>query len=99
MLVYIYRFFCGYVTIKIFGDFPERFINICAFNRIQLWNIRRKKDCIFAKVSVKDYFKIRSVKKNRSVHIKLINKKGVYFAIKPYFKRKGLGNMYSYSGI
>lgn len=89
MLVYIYRFFCGYVTIKIFGDFPERFINICAFNRIQLWNIRRKKDCIFAKVSVKDYFKIRSVKKNRSVHIKLINKKGVYFAIKPYFKRKG----------
>lgn len=89
MLVYIYRFFCGYVTIKIFGDFPERFINICAFNRIQLWNIRRKKDCIFAKVSVKDYFKIRNVKKNRSVHIKLINKKGVYFAIKPYFKRKG----------
>lgn len=89
MLVYIYRFFCGYVTIKIFGDFPERFINICAFNRIQLWNIRRKKDCIFAKVSVKDYFKIKNVKKNRSVHIKLINKKGVYFAIKPYFKRKG----------
>ena len=90
MLVYMYRFFCGYVTIKIFGDFPERFINICAFNRIQLWNIRRKKDCIFANVSVKDYLKIRGVKKNKSVHIKLINKKGVYFAIKPYFKRKGI---------
>ena len=90
MLVYLYRFLCGYLTIKIFGDFPERFINICAFNHIQLWNIRRKKDSIYANLSVSDYLKIRRVKKNRSIHIRLIRKKGIYFTLRPYFKRKGI---------
>ena len=90
MLVYLYRFFRGYVTIKFYGEFPERFINICAFNHLQLWNIRRRKDCIFANISVGDYLKIRSIKKNRSIRIRLIRKKGFYFTIKPYLKRKGL---------
>ncbi len=90
MIVYIYRFLCGYITIKIFGDFPERFLNICAFNHIILWNIRRKKESIYANVSVRDFFRIRKVKKNRSVHVKIIRKKGVYFTLKPYFSRKGI---------
>lgn len=90
MIVYFYRFLCGYVKIKIFGDFPERFINICAFNNIKLWNIQKEKECIYCNVSVKDYFKIRRVKKNKTVHIKLLKKRGIYFTLKPYFTRKGL---------
>ncbi len=90
MIVYIYRFLCGYIKIRIYGDFPERFLNICAFNHIQLWNIRRKRDSIFANVSVKDYKRIRRVKKNKSLHVKLIAKRGIYFTFKPYLVRKGI---------
>ncbi len=90
MFVQLCRFLSGFVKIKIFGDFPERFINICAFNGIKLWNIRNKGDFIYANVSTKDFKKIHKVKKSHQMHISIISKRGIYFLIKPYLMRKGI---------
>ena len=39
-MLWLYRFFNGYVKVKIEGDFPERLINKCVKSSIILWNIK-----------------------------------------------------------
>ena len=90
MFILLLRYICGYLSIKIYGDYPERFINICAANGISLWNIRRRGDCIYANIDVRNYKEIRVLKRKSRVKLKIVRKKGLYFIIKPYLKRSGL---------
>ena len=90
MFVLLLRFIRGYVRIRISGDFPERFINICAANKVSLWNIKRFGQMIYANIGIKDFFLIKKLRKNIRVKIKVISKKGAYFKARPYTKRFGL---------
>ena len=85
-----FRYFFGYVSIKIGGNFPERFLNVCAANRIKLWDYDKKGKFIYAKILNRDYLKLRPLRRRCEVSIKIVSKHGLPKKTKPYKKRYGI---------
>ncbi|MBQ1988645.1 MAG: sporulation protein YqfD [Clostridia bacterium] len=59
MVVWLYRFIFGRLSIKFYGDFPEKALNLCAENGITLWNSKFKEGSIIANITVKDCYILR----------------------------------------
>ena len=79
----------GSVKISVCGLNTERFINICTNNKILIWNLKREKDTIlYARVSIKDFKKLKNVCKKSQCKMKINRKKGVPFILNKYKKRK-----------
>lgn len=89
-MLFLYRFFSGFLKIKIMGDFPERLINKCVKNNIVLWNIRYLKNAIVFKVSIKDFKRIFRIRKGLKIKIEILKKYGFPFIIKRYKNRYGI---------
>ena len=79
----------GVVTVQIEGFFTERFINLCRINNIKIWNIRNiVKGVIRFEINVKNFRKLRPITKKTKCKISIKNKKGIYFKLFKYRKRK-----------
>ena len=91
-MVSYYRFLAGYVVLRISGDNPEKFINLCTLRGISVWDIKRKKDSIMLNIGVKEFKTVRKIKQQlgSDIRIKLINKCGMPFICKQKFKRLGV---------
>ena len=89
-LIRLFRFISGYVIFKGSGGFPERFINLCTLNGINLWDARATSGLLTAKTSIKCYKKIRTCAKKSGMKIRISSKCGLPFIMRPYIKRKGL---------
>lgn len=81
------RFFRGYLRISFSGENSERMLTICAANRLLLWDILKDKNDIIASISVRDFLKLRYVKRKSKVQI--LSKCGFPFYIRRYDKRFG----------
>ena len=46
----------GYVRICICADSPERFLNLCAYHKIRVWNLMQKGNKLEMNLSVKDFY-------------------------------------------
>jgi len=89
ILTRMWNYLRGYVIILVKGYFFEKFINICTYRQIFLWDIKRtSSETVLVKMSIKGFKKIRSVAKKTGCGIKIINKKGMPFLINRYRKRK-----------
>ena len=86
----ILRYLAGYVKFRAVGGFPERFINLCASNRISVREIRMSEETITGICGVSDYVKIRAVAKKSGMRVGMVSKKGLPFFIRRNRKRKGL---------
>ena len=83
------NYLSGFVDIVVEGYYIERFINICNNKKIFLWNLKRDKDTIlYARVSIKDFKKLKNVCKKSQCKMKINRKKGVPFILNKYKKRK-----------
>lgn len=82
-LMYILRFLRGYVVFEIKGGFTERFINLCAVNRIHIWDVKPEKDSLKASILIKNFKKLRPVLRKSGSKIKILKKCGL-----PIFLRK-----------
>lgn len=79
----------GYIRITVEGFFIEKFINICRFKGIFLWNIKREKASIMhANISIKDFKKIKQISKKIKCIVHIENKKGIPFLLNKHKKRK-----------
>ena len=79
----------GVVDILVEGYYIERFINICNFKNIYIWDLKRDKSTIlYAKINRKDFKKLRNVCKKSNCKVKILNKKGASFFFDRYKKRK-----------
>lgn len=76
----------NYVVIEIKDGCCERFINLCRFNEICMWDIQRMDDKVVAKIKKKDFMKIRQYVRKSQVHIKIIKKVGIGFIAFRYRK-------------
>lgn len=90
VMLWLYRTLCGYLRIKISGEFAERLLNNCAAANITLWNIRYKKGCIFACISALNFKRLRQARKGMKIHISICEKHGLPFLKNKYKKRMGL---------
>lgn len=89
-LIRLIRFLRGYVIFTCSGGFPERFINLCSLNGINLWDVRSENGALTAKTSIRCYKHIRPCAKKSGMKIKIKNKHGFPFFIRPYIQRKGI---------
>lgn len=89
-LIRLIRFLRGYVVFVCTGGFPERFINLCALNGINLWDAKSVQGVLSAKTTVGCYRNIRKCVRKSGMKIRIRNKCGLPFLIRPYIKRKGI---------
>lgn len=79
----------GVVTVQIEGFFTERFINLCRINNIKIWDIRNiVKGVIRFKINISDFKKLRNIAKKTKCKVQIKEKKGIYFTLFKYRKRK-----------
>lgn len=89
-LLRFFRFLTGFVVFEGKGGFPERFLNLCSLNGINVWDAHSSSGTFTAKTNISCYKKIRPCAKRSGMKLKAIRKCGLPFLIMPYKKRKGL---------
>lgn len=90
LLVRFLRFLTGYVIFGGSGGFPERFFNLCSANGITVWDAKVTNGCLTAKTDIRGYKRIRLCARRSGMRIRIKEKRGMPFLLKPYKKRKGL---------
>lgn len=90
MIIFLYRIVFGFLRIRIYGDFKERALTLCAQNGITLWNNRLKDGKIECSMLVKDFKFLRSVIRGKGVKVHILKKRGVPFILNRYRKRSGI---------
>ena len=59
-----WRYFRGYINIRVEGYFIERFLNLCMNRGIEVWNIKRINDAeLTVNIRQKDYSDIEEISK------------------------------------
>ena len=71
------------------GFFVERLINLCKINNIKIWNISYiNEGRIRFAISPKEFKKLKPYVKKSKCKLKIIKKRGMYFEMFKYRKRK-----------
>ena len=79
----------GVVTVQIEGFFTERFINLCRINNVKIWDIRNiVKGVVRFKINIYEFKKLKKIAKKTKCKVKIKDKKGIYFVLFKYRKRK-----------
>lgn len=89
MFLKIYRYLLGYVRFVVSGDYPERLLNLLSVHSITAWNILRCGGGVEANVLIKDYKKIRVVRRQSGCRVHCRARFGAPFFAKKYQKRMG----------
>ncbi len=87
-MFFLINFFRGFVAVRVFGISAERFINIAAHNGIYIWDLERFEGYVRMKVSIKDYFLLKTVSKKSGCRFRIDKKSGMPFVLHRYRKRK-----------
>lgn len=83
-------FLKGYVDFRAEGGFPERFINLCSANGVDIKNVKMFRETINASCSVKAYRKIRKIAKKSGMKVRVTGKHGMPFFIHRNRNRTGI---------
>lgn len=90
IIIRLLKFGAGYVKFSAVGVNPERFLNMCAKQGIELWDISFNGEYLFANVKVKNYRKLRALAKKSGLRLKVRKKVGLPFINYKYRKRIGI---------
>ncbi len=88
MIETLIRFWRGYVQIKVEGDSPERFLNLCRYHKRNIWNLQWNENTMICSVFLKDFFELKSLIKKSGVKIRIVQKRGIPFFVEKNKKRK-----------
>ena len=83
------HYFLGYVCFRIYGDYPERLLNILAHKRISVWNAVRRNGYIEARMYIKDYKKMHLHKGKLKVKCLHTSVHGLFVKMGKYRARLG----------
>ncbi len=87
----LYRFLLGYIRFRVSGPYPERLFNMLSANAITAWNILRIENIVEANVLVRDYKRIREIRRQSGCRLRCTGRYGAPFFISKYNKRLGAG--------
>lgn len=90
LLLKLIRFLSGYVVFSATGGFPERFINLCRLNKINLWELRSSGSVIYACTDCGEYKRIRHCARKSGMKIKIQRKCGLPFFLNRHSRRAGV---------
>ena len=79
MLRYILNNLAGYLRIRVEGYSPERFLNLCCYHGISLWNLRPAKGAYEMNIRVRDFRRLRPLVRKSRAKVRITQKRGVPF--------------------
>lgn len=82
------KFLKGYLLIEINGYYTERFLNLCRYHKIYLWNIESIKNKYRMNISVSDFRKLKPIIRKTKTKVRIIKRFGVPFFAFKYRKRQ-----------
>lgn len=88
-LIKLLRFFLGYVSFSVKGDFPERFLNLITRSKLRIWDAKKKNGMLCGYIIAKDYRHIRTFARKSRVRVRVTKRYGFPFFIRRYKKRVG----------
>lgn len=88
MLIQIIQYIKGYIKIRLVGYSPERFINLCSYHDILLWNIENAGDDYEMYITIKGFRKLKPILKKTKTKVVILDKCGLPFFLHKYRKRK-----------
>ncbi|MDD3403278.1 MAG: sporulation protein YqfD [Hespellia sp.] len=88
MISNLIRYLRGYLLIRIHGDSLERFINLCRFQNIHLWNLLSKNNRYELCISISDFRRIRPIRRKTGVKLQIIERIGFPFFLYRFSNRK-----------
>ncbi len=90
LILKIYRFFTGKVKVSVSGDFVERILNLCAYNGISVWGIRKHNNRLTLYMSVSDFKRMPTIIRQSGIRIHICKKQGMPFIVNRYKYRYGI---------
>lgn len=78
----------GYLLIKISGAEAKRFLNLCVFHQIELWEIDALEDGFLVKMSLADFWQIAKLVRKTKVKVVILERHGLPFLLHRAEKRK-----------
>lgn len=88
MLIAIIQYLTGYLTIRIEGYSPERFLNLCMSRGIYLWNLKPLSHAYEMNISVKGFRRLKPIIKKTRTKVIIKERRGFPFFLHKYRKRK-----------
>lgn len=86
----LWAYLLGYLVIRVEGGAPEHFLNACAARGLFLWDIRRRRGGLRAKIGLPDFFFIRPVVRGSHVKVRIEERLGGPFLWRRIRRRKVL---------
>lgn len=69
----------GYVRLRFWGEDPERFLNLCAYHKVPVWNLVSREKMYEMNTSVEGFRRLKGICRKSRVKIKIIGKHGLPF--------------------
>lgn len=88
MLRILWNYLKGYVLIEISCSTVEKFLNMATYREIELWHIESVKGKTIAKVSIKNFRKLKDISRKTNCKYKIVGRVGTPFLFFRYRKRK-----------
>lgn len=88
MLERFFNYLKGYVKIRICGNSPERFLNLCSYHQIRIWGLQPKNHTYEMYVTIEGFKKLHGIARKTHTKIKIIEKSGLPFWLFRYKRRK-----------
>lgn len=84
----IIKFFRGFLWVHLFGFSPERFMNLCNYNGIKIWNVEPYNDGYCFYIYKSDLYKVKNFQKKTGTKVVIRKKLGLPFLLQKYKKRQ-----------
>ena len=93
------QYMYGYLTIRVWGFSPERFMNLASYHNLFLWEINNHGDHYTMNISLSDFYKLKSITRKTGTRVKIIKRNGMPFQVPRVRRRKffALGLLLSFS--
>ncbi len=79
----------GYLYVKIKGNFPERFLNLCSTRNIQIWNVQKTEKGYEFCISIKDFKKLSFIARKTKTRPYITKRIGFPFYVNKIKRRQG----------
>ncbi|MBR5798453.1 MAG: sporulation protein YqfD [Lachnospiraceae bacterium] len=87
-MIKFFRYFKGYLTIKVWGYSTERFMNLCSHHNIFLWDIINHGEYYTMSISIPGFFSLRSITRKTGTKVVVTGRYGLPFFMKRIKRKK-----------
>ncbi len=88
-LTKLFHFLGGYLVISVEGQYPERFLNVCAKRHILIWDLVTEGGKMRCSISNRGFCLLPDIVKKTGVTVKILEKHGLPMLLGRLWKRKG----------